>query len=69
MSHVVLIIEGAPQPRVHLAAFRQWWFDVRHRNSCRLECWLVSEVSVLAAACLASGPRDPGLLTAFRSQG
>lgn len=69
MPNVLLVIEGAPQPHVDLASFRQWWFNVKHRSSCRLECWLASEVNVLAAACLASGPRDPGLLTAFGSQG
>lgn len=46
-----------------LAGFSQWWFSVKHGNSCERECWLPSEVSVLAAACLASGPEDPAALT------
>lgn len=49
-----------------LAPFGQWWFTVKHGNSFRLECCLASEGSVLAAACLASAPRDYSLLSGVR---
>lgn len=49
-----------------LHLFGQWWFNVKHRNSFRLQCWLVSEGSVLAAACFASGPRDYLLLSGVK---
>lgn len=58
-----LVVEDTPKPGMDLACFSQWCFNVKHRNSCELECWPASEVSVLAASCFASGPRDPALLT------